>query len=73
MQPPSPLPDDYGFCKFVGARFERPIPNGITTTSITPLTGLDPKVILQINAPKEGADFTVKIVFDMPAAKSLSN
>jgi hypothetical protein len=73
VQAPSPLPDDYGFCKFVGARFERPKPNGITTTAIVPLQGLDPKVVQQINAPKEGADFTVQIVFDMPAAKSLSN
>ena len=71
--PPSPLPDEYGFCKFIGARFERPIPSGISTATISPLKGMDEKILKQINAPKEGADFTVKIVFDMPAPKSQGN
>jgi len=70
---PNPLPDDYGFCKFIGARFERPKPSGISTTNIVALTGLDEKILKQLNPPKEGADFSVQIVFDMPAPKSLSN
>ncbi len=70
---PNPIPDDYGFCKFIGARFERPIPSGISTAGLNPPTGLDPKQLLKINAPKEGADFSVKIAFDMPSPKSLGN
>lgn len=70
---PTPVPDDYGFCKFVGARFERPKPSGISSTPIPPLTGMDAKVVSQINAPKEGADFSVQIIFDMPSPKNLGN
>lgn len=70
---PNPIPDDYGFCKFIGARFERPIPSGISTSGLNALQGMDPKQLLKINAPKEGADFSVKIAFDMPSPKSLGN
>jgi hypothetical protein len=70
---PNPPPEDFGFCKFIGARFERPRPSGITTGTLTPLSGIDPKLVVQINPPKEGADFSVQVVFDMPAPKSTSN
>ncbi len=70
---PNPLPDDYGFCKFVGARFERPRPSGISTTNLPIMTGVDPKILAQLNPPKEGADFSVQLVFDMPAAKNQGN
>ncbi len=73
VQVPNPMPEDYGFCKFVGARFERPTTNGIATTGISALIGLDAKVITQLNAPKEGADFAVKLIFDMPVAKNQGN
>ena len=67
---PTPVPDDFGFCKFIGARFEQPRPSGIMLVTLSPLTGIDPKLVLLINAPKEGADFTLTISFDMPAAKA---
>lgn len=72
-QIPNPIPDDYGFCRFIGARFERPKPSGISTTPLPPMTGVDPKVIAQLNPPKEGADFSVQLVFDMPAPKAQGN
>jgi len=70
---PNPIPEDYGFCKFVGARFEKPKPSGIASTVLPTMTGVDPKVLAQLNPPKEGADFSVQIIFDMPAPKNQGN
>lgn len=67
---PTPLPEDYGFCKFIGARFETPIPSGITTSPLNVLQNIDPKAIQQLNPPKEGSDFTITMSFDMQAPKS---
>src|ERR1043165_2214342 len=67
---PNPVPEDFGFCKFIGARFERPKLSGISTAALSPMTGMDPKQIAVLNPPKDGADFSVTIVFDMPAAKN---
>ena len=71
--PPNPIPEDYGFCKFIGARFERPRPDGIATSTISVLQGLDEKVVKTISVPKEGADFRINFIFDMPAAKNQGN
>jgi Tfp pilus assembly protein PilN len=79
LQPPTPVPEDFGFCKFVGARFERPRLTGTTqpTTSLVTLVNVegkpDPKLVALVNPPKEGADFTVQIIFDMPAPKNTGN
>jgi Tfp pilus assembly protein PilN len=79
LQPPTPVPEDFGFCKFVGARFERPRVVG-TTSPTVPLATLvnadgkpDPKLVTLVNPPKDGLDFSVQFVFDMPSPKNTGN
>ncbi|HLX63465.1 MAG TPA: hypothetical protein VKX17_19500 [Planctomycetota bacterium] len=71
--PPTPTPEDFGFCKFIGARFEQPKVSGFATAPLPTMQNMDPKQLAILNPPKEGADFMVTIVFDMPSAKNAGN
>jgi len=78
VQPPSPVPKNLDSAKFIGARFERP---KLTARSL-PVPRFLPwwsgrqagsKIGSLVNPPKEGADFHVQMVFDMPSPKNTGN
>lgn len=66
---PVPTPEDFGFCKFIGARFESPKPASISVVNLPEIIGIDPKAKAQLSAPKVAQDFTISIAFDMLAPK----
>lgn len=66
---PVPTPDDFGYCKFIGARFDPPKPTNLANAALPPMQGVDPKALQQLNPPKNASDFTISLAFDMMPVK----
>jgi len=70
--PPANAPADYGWNKFINAKFDAP--NLLRTTFMKDLPAppgdLDEKIRKSIDVPRQGLDFTMTFSFEMPAPKT---
>ncbi|MFH0939122.1 MAG: hypothetical protein V1899_07575 [Planctomycetota bacterium] len=59
-----PLPPDFGWCKFINAKFSLPQLIGATRVDLA-APDIDPKI--KISVPKEGLDFQLTLSFELPS------
>ena len=65
--PVLPVGPDYGWCKFINAKFATPKLIGATQAELGTPIDIDPKA--RITAPKQGLDFQLTLSFELPAAQ----